>query len=441
MSDRPVEDEILNEARNFGRALMALASQHGRAVSWIEQRRIRKEISRALRQQRQHEYLARQQHKMWTEQAVNRYRVHALAVTARSTDPSVGHQRRARDQVALRSHAADLQQMILNGRSLTPVEQGIALDGIDSATAYPGHASQRSMFAGAGRVKGINALRYRATVARTRAGMPHQVAEINELRQQIAAHRSTIGRDEPAQTPVRSEREAAAHKQVSMEAAAPAAAPTDAPVQPDRLAAVEKQLKEIAADRDRLSSKVTMLQKGFDSVSSSRDELRSKFDAAEGRISELTNRNQRLAAEIDEVRRDQPDIDALRAERDRFKTERDQAVAKLVNRTAPAERLGSAERQQVNQPSRRTRGETDEEIVENVVKWRVDAGLDREPWIPSPEMAELLAEEAQRGNSVAEDLVELNNKDRERAEQIERARNRAAQNQTNSRRNGIERSH
>lgn len=480
MSERPVEDEIIAEARNFGRALMALASQHGRAVSWLEQRRIRKEISRALRQQRQAEFLDRQKQLMWTEQSVDRYRAHAYAVALRSNDPRVDADRRARDQVSLRSHAVDLQARVLNGRSLKPVEQGIALDGIAATTAFPGHDRKGSLFAGARRVKGINALRYRATVARTREALPQQLAEVREQHRQLTVAPSAADRpqatvkqatpqqleaavqelrraqldwdlnaadaspaelrgyDRKVQTAARAaagvgvsqkridwerahavenskfaasvyslrpggtetqvtqtlhpnQRQAAewtdrtvrstnwvpqvalkavihergaqapahvadgTYEQVSARtgswvpsqqrenAETPASAPQPSP-DADRLAEVERQLKDIAEDRDRLSSKVTTLQKGFDSVAAARDDMRSKLDAAEGRISELTNRNQRLAAEIDEVRRDQPNIEQLRAERDRFKTERDEAVARLTEQTSPRERFGSRER-------------------------------------------------------------------------------------------------
>lgn len=334
MSERPVEDEIIAEARNFGRALMSLASQHGRAVSWLEQRRIRKEISRALRQQRQAEYLERQKQLMWTEQSVDRYRAHAYAVALRSNDPRVDADRRARDQVSLRSHAIDLQARVLNGGSLKPVEQGIALDGIAAATAFPGHDRKGSLFAGARRVKGINALRYRATVARTREAMPQQLAEVREQRRQLTVAPSA---DRPQATV------AQGTPQQRENAETPASAPQPGP-DADRLAQVEKQLKEMADARDRTESRVLMLQRGLDAVTADRDDMRSKLDAAEGRISELTNRNQRLAAEIDEVRRDQPDIEQLRAERDRFKTERDEAVARLTEQTSPRERFGSRER-------------------------------------------------------------------------------------------------
>ncbi|WP_328711641.1 hypothetical protein [Nocardia salmonicida] len=481
MSERPVEDEIIDQARHFGRALMALASQHGRAVSWIEQRRIRKEISLALRQQRRAEFLERQMQKVNTERSVERYRAHAQAVTLRGNDPSVDHDRRARDQIALRSHAADLQAAVLNGRSLTPVEQGIALDGIDSATAFPGYKNKRAMFAGADRVKGIDALRYRATVARTRAALPQQVAELTEQRRQADAARRPQRPAAPVREATPQEREAAvqqlrraqlqwhlnaadadpnelrfydrvsrraaqaaaevgisaeriawesshavenskftasvysrapgdtetqvlqtvhptgreaaewthrtvkttnwapqvalkavihergaeaaarvadgAYEQVSartaewtpsrkrptttQESAEPA---TSTGVDVDRLAEVEKQLKAMAQDRDRLMSKVSMLQRGMDSVTADRDEIRTKLTAAEGRIESLTNRNTRLAAEIDEVRRDQPAVEDLRAERDQFKAQRDQAVAKLAEQTPKRERFGSPER-------------------------------------------------------------------------------------------------
>lgn len=482
MSERPVEDEIIDQARHFGRALMALASQHGRAVSWIEQRRIRKEISLALRQQRRAEFLERQMQKVNTERSVERYRAHAQAVTLRGNDPRVDHDRRARDQIALRSHAADLQAAVLNVRSLTPVEQGIALDGIDAATAFPGHRPKRAMFAGVDRVKGIDALRYRATVARTRAALPQQVAELTEQRRQADAarrpqrpaasvreatpqereaavqqlRRAQLDWDVNAPTADRADlnaydrqvqaatnnavevgvsaeriayerahavensrytasvyslrpggdqaqviqtvhptgREAAewthrtvrstnwvpqvalkavihergveaparvadgTYEQVSArtaewtptrkrpttprESAQPA---TPVSADADRLAEVEKQLKAMAQDRDRLMSKVSMLQRGMDSVTADRDEIRTKLTAAEGRIESLTNRNQRLAAEIDEVRRDQPDVEDLRAERDQYKTQRDRAIDRLAKQTAAArERPGGSER-------------------------------------------------------------------------------------------------
>ncbi|WP_316574248.1 hypothetical protein [Nocardia canadensis] len=480
MSDKPVEDEITEQARHFGRALMALASQHGRAVSWLEQRRIRKEISRALRQQRQAEYLQRQMQKMHTEQAVDRYRAHAYAVQVRANSPYIDANRRARDQVALRSHAVDLQDRVLNSRSLKPVEQGIALDGIDAATAFPSVDRKGALFAGAWRVKGINALRYRATVARTREALPQQQTQVSEERRRINEPR-TVETSQPsrARKSTPEEREVAVQAlrraqldwdlnapdanagelrtydgrvQAAVAAAAEAGVPkrqvewershavenskftasiystrpgsaepqltqtlhpteqdaarwthfavrrtdwvpgvalkaavhergsrdprfvadgdyeqvtartaswasqrerqqsdksaaaTKPTAEADRLSEVEKQLKAIAADRDRMESKVGILQRGLDAVTADRDSMRSKLDAAEGRIETLTNRNQRLAAEIDEVRRDQPDIESLRAERDQYKAERDQAVARLAKRTPPRDRFGSRER-------------------------------------------------------------------------------------------------
>jgi hypothetical protein len=483
MSERPVEDEIMDQARHFGRSLMALASQHGRAVSWIEQRRIRKQISLALRQQRRAEYAERQMQKINTERSVERYRAHVQAVTLRGNDPSVDHERRARDQIALRSHATDLQAAVLAGRSLTPVEQGIALDGIDAATAFPDYRPKSAMFTGAKRVKGIDALRYRATVARTRAALPAQVAELTEQRRQAdAARRPQRQPSAPARDATPQEREAAVQQlrraqldwelnaptadqadlraydrqvrtatagaaevgvsperikyerahavenskftasvyslrpggdqaqviqtvhpsgreaaewthrtvkstnwvpQVALKAVihergaeAPArvadgtyeqvsartgewtpsrkrATTTQEAAQPatpvsadaDRLAEVEKQLKAMAQDRDRLMSKVSMLQRGMDAVTADRDEIRTKLTSAEGRIESLTNRNTRLAAEIDEVRRDQPAVEDLRAERDQYKTQRDRAIDRLAKQTAAArERPGGPER-------------------------------------------------------------------------------------------------
>lgn len=495
MSERSETDEIAAAAREFARILMTLASQHGRAANWFEQRQIRKQVSLALRQQRRAEYMDRHMQKINTARSVEQYRAHALAVQQRSNNPNIDGERRYRDNLALRSHAADLQQTVLERRGLTPVEQGIALDGIDAATAFPGHQPKRGLFAGAQRVKGIDALRYRANVARTRAALPRQIEELNEQRRQAdlvrSPQRQTSGgrswKRDAATKPVRkgtpqeqehavqqlrraqlqwhsnvaetdpseqtvydrsvaraaraaakvgvsperiayeralavensrftasvyslrpgsnetqviqtvhpTEREAAewTHRtvrstnwvpQVSLKAVvhergaqsparvadggyeqvttqtkewvpsrqrqtAPTAA-TEAPAggDADRLAQVEKQLKTMAQENSRLVSKVTTLQRGLDAVTNDRNEMRTKLDAAEGRIESLTNRNQRLAAEIDEVRRQRPDVEQLRTERDQFKTERDEAVARLIKRTPPAERLGSPQRVTAN---------------------------------------------------------------------------------------------
>ncbi|WP_280410091.1 hypothetical protein [Nocardia brasiliensis] len=111
----------------------------------------------------------------------------------------------------------------------------------------------------------------------------------------------------------------------------------------DRFAEIERRLKDIAADRDRLDSRVGILQRGLDAVTADRDQIRRKLAAAEGRIEDLKNRNQRLAAEVAELR-ERPDADRVAAERDRFKRERDEAVTKLAAARPARERYGSRER-------------------------------------------------------------------------------------------------
>ncbi|WP_280297066.1 hypothetical protein [Nocardia abscessus] len=111
----------------------------------------------------------------------------------------------------------------------------------------------------------------------------------------------------------------------------------------DRLAQVERQLNDMAADRNRLENRVGMLQRGLDSVTADRDEIRGKLDSAEGHIEALKNRNLRLAAEISELR-DRTGVEQLTAERDQLKQERDEAVRKLVQSTPEHERYGNRQR-------------------------------------------------------------------------------------------------
>ncbi|WP_280500260.1 hypothetical protein [Nocardia farcinica] len=167
MSDRSVEDEIVSEISRFSVAMRAAISRHAQAANWLERRRARKEISRLVRTERREADQARTHHKTWTAQAVERYRVHAQAVAQRASDPTVDHTRRARDAWSLAEHRADLARMFVTNGHLTRTEQGIALDGLDAATAFPEHKDKvATLFAKAHKVKGIEALRYRAQVAR-----------------------------------------------------------------------------------------------------------------------------------------------------------------------------------------------------------------------------------------------------------------------------------
>ncbi|WP_369027784.1 hypothetical protein [Nocardia farcinica] len=165
MSDRSVEDEIMSEISRFSVAMRAAISRHAQAASWLERRRARKEISRLVRTERRGADQARAHHKTWTAQAVERYRVHAEAVAQRANDPTVDHTRRARDAWSLAEHRADLARMFVTNGHLTKTEQGIALDGLDAATMFPEFPTG-NLFARAHKVKGIEALRYRAQVAR-----------------------------------------------------------------------------------------------------------------------------------------------------------------------------------------------------------------------------------------------------------------------------------
>ncbi|MBF6301641.1 hypothetical protein IU459_29485 [Nocardia amamiensis] len=165
MSDYSVEDEIFAQARQFSAAMRAAMQRHAQAANWLERRRARKEISRLVRQERREQQQSRTNHLAWTNQAVDRYRVHAETVAQRANDPRVDHDRRARDARSLAEHRDRLAAQFVGDGHLTRTEQGIALDGLDAATVFPEYKTG-NLFSRAHKVKGLEALHYRARVAR-----------------------------------------------------------------------------------------------------------------------------------------------------------------------------------------------------------------------------------------------------------------------------------
>ncbi|WP_433193816.1 hypothetical protein ACQP1G_34225 [Nocardia sp. CA-107356] len=188
MTDRSPEDELIAEARKFGYAMKEMLRLHAQAGNWLERRRIRKQINLELRQQRRSEQADRENQLVWTQQMIDRYRAHSVAVTDRGGDPSVDHERRYRDSQALARHAGDLRARIVANGRLTKVEQGIALDGLDAATIFPRFEPGR-FFTNAHKVRGVDALRYRAHVART---IREYAAPQHEQRRQAPTYQARL---------------------------------------------------------------------------------------------------------------------------------------------------------------------------------------------------------------------------------------------------------
>lgn len=188
MSERSTEDQMTDELRRFGHALAGLLRMHAQAGNWLERRHIRKQISQQLRAQRHAEDHSRTMHLGFTQQMIDRYRTHSLAVLQRANDPSVDHARRHRDAVALEQHGAEIRARVVRNPRLTRTEQGIALDGLDAVSMFPEFEPGR-LFAGAHKVRGRDALRYRAAVARTLRENPdltrRQPAALAEQREQL----------------------------------------------------------------------------------------------------------------------------------------------------------------------------------------------------------------------------------------------------------------
>ncbi|WP_433714473.1 hypothetical protein ACQP2U_10365 [Nocardia sp. CA-084685] len=185
MSDRSVEDELAAEARKFSTSMRAAMRHYAQASNWLDRRRARREISLITRQEAREQQAARQRHLVYSEQAVDKYRVHALAVNQRANDPTVDHTRRFRDQQVLARHRADMRDLLLRNPHLSEVEKGIALDGLDAATAFP-EFETGELFNRAHKVKGIEALRYRAQVAREVSYQPNTQGAGRESAQRAA---------------------------------------------------------------------------------------------------------------------------------------------------------------------------------------------------------------------------------------------------------------
>ncbi|WP_433759908.1 hypothetical protein [Nocardia sp. CA-135398] len=185
MSNRSPEDEMIAQARQFSSSMQAAMRHYAQASNWLERRRARREISLITRQEAREQQAARQRHLVYSEQAVDKYRVHALAVSQRANDPSVDHGRRFRDQQVLARHQADMRDLVLRNPHLTEVEKGIALDGLDAATAFPEFETGK-LFNRAHKVKGIEALRYRAQVARARRDAEAERSQVRERAERLS---------------------------------------------------------------------------------------------------------------------------------------------------------------------------------------------------------------------------------------------------------------
>ncbi|OBF63923.1 hypothetical protein A9X06_09240 [Mycobacterium sp. 852002-51759_SCH5129042] len=170
MSDHSHVDEITGEARKFSSAITAALQVYAQSANWRERQRARKQIKRLVREEQRAQTQARAHHLTWSNQAVDRYRAHAQAVAVRANDPSVDHERRARDAASLANHRDDLAAQFVSNGHLTRTEQGIALDGLDAATVFP-EFKTGDLFSRAHKVKGLEALRYRARVARETVSM------------------------------------------------------------------------------------------------------------------------------------------------------------------------------------------------------------------------------------------------------------------------------
>lgn len=157
----------MDEARRFGHSMAQLMRMHAQANGWLEKHKVRRQISLEMRKQRRTEQAERVHHKVWTAQMIHRYQIAAQARYERWTDPRTTIEQRRRDDEAAARHIDDLRERIAGNTHLTEVERGIALDCLESARMWP-YKKDRTpeMLARAPKVRGLDALRYRARLAR-----------------------------------------------------------------------------------------------------------------------------------------------------------------------------------------------------------------------------------------------------------------------------------
>ncbi|MFI5716079.1 hypothetical protein [Nocardia sp. NPDC051750] len=322
MSDRPVEDEIMDEARRFGHSMAQLMRMHAQAHGWLEKRKVRREISLEMRRQRRTEQAERVHHKVWTAQMIHRYQIAAQARYQRWTDPSTTIEQRRRDDAAAIRHTEDLRERIVGNSRLTEVERGIALDCLESARMWPYKQTRTpEMLERAPKVRGLDALRYRARLARETEWIQRRRFEREPAQRDLSV---ATEQQEPVQQP----REEIRHTPVDR-----GKVPTETERDQDvpnaaQLAEIEARIRKLADAQQERDRKIAVLQRSVDTVTADRDILAAALSDAEARIERLQNLNRGLSVE-----------------RDKFRGERDQAVQKLAERTPPQQRYGSTEQQ------------------------------------------------------------------------------------------------
>lgn len=326
MSDRPVEDEIMDEARRFGHSMAQLMRMHAQANGWWEQRKVRRQISLEMRRQRRAEQAERAHQLSYTSQMIHRYQIAAQARYERSTDPRTDREQVRRDDAAAARHIDDVRRRIVGNARLTEVERGIALDCLETARMWPyTQAKTPEMLAKAPKVRGINALRYRARLARETEWVHRRDLERDYG---LDAPQQTSGRtgehlDAPQPVLVDKGRLVESEPQ-QQEQRRPFAAVVSAV----ELEEVKQRIRDLAAEQEDRDRKIAVLQRSVDAVTAERDSLRTALDDAEARIQRLQNLNRGLSDD-----------------RNRYRSERDQAVQKLAQRTPEQNRFGSPERQ------------------------------------------------------------------------------------------------
>ncbi|WP_280413764.1 hypothetical protein [Nocardia carnea] len=351
MSDRPVEDEIMDEARRFGHSMARLMRMHAQANGWLEKRKVRREINLEMRRQRRTEQAERVHHKAWTAQMIHRYQIAAQARYERWTDPNTTIEQRRRDDAAAIRHIDDLRERITGNTRLTEVERGIALDCLESARVWPYKPARTpEMLARAPKVRGLDALRYRARLARETEWIQRRQLERATAKRELSVtteqpesgqqrHIQPQGieqrgarRDEPQHEEIR--HTAIDRGTVAAETGRAQGVPSSA-----QLAEIEARIRKLADEQEKRDRKISVLQRSVDAITADRDNLRIALDSAEARIERLQNLNRGLSVE-----------------RDKYRGERDQAVQKLAQRTQPRERYGSTERQATQSAGRGNRG-------------------------------------------------------------------------------------
>jgi hypothetical protein len=349
MSDNEIDD-ITREFRQLGHAAASAVAQWQRSNPGKTKvpRRVRKDATRQLREaMRAHEQMLKEHRiaeRASIEMSIGNH--HSASLLMGQSAPGTPEEEYTRRQWshAQRRHAVAMQ--IHRSEHLTREERGQAVMALTSAHyADNPNVPQRPVWGP--KPFGLSALKARLAerVSRVREGLAQP---------QSRPSRPAAPKPIPKPRPERQLRTTSQPRGAGQPRAWAAPGSTadhpywrsELPMQDQamnaRMAKMEAQLKELAEERDRLWTENLNLGEEVLDAHDERDQLQAKVTQLGEKV--LDARQQHKAA-ADQLAQRGQELTDVHTELERVRTQRDEAVQKLVERTPAQERYGSPERQ------------------------------------------------------------------------------------------------